>query len=166
MEEPKTLDILKVAILLERSGKAFYKKVSQQTDNEDVKNIFEIMANEEDEHIKFLTEQYLNYSKNQSFKPLKLTQPEENTATAILCEKIKNNISAASYEAAAIASAIDMENKAIAVYTEQADQATDIEEKNFYKWLAKWEKGHHKLLFDLEQELIEKVWEDQNFWPF
>ena len=63
MEEPKTLDILKVAILLERRGKAFYKKVSQQTDNEDVKNIFEIMANEEDEHIKFLTEQYLNYSK-------------------------------------------------------------------------------------------------------
>jgi len=166
MEESKTLDILKVAILLERRGKAFYKKVSQQSENEDVRNIFETMANEEDEHIKFLSEQYLYYSKNQSFKPLKLTQPEENTATAILSENIKNNISAASYEAAAIASAIDMENRAIDIYTEQAKKATDVEEKNFYRWLAKWEKGHHKILFELEQDLIEKVWEDQNFWPF
>ena len=166
MEETKTLDILKTAILLERRGKAFYKKVSQQTDNEDVKNIFEIMADEEDEHIKFLTEQYLSYAKNHAFKPLNISHPEDNTATDILTENIKNNISAASYEAAAIASAIDMENRAVAVYSKQAEEATDPEEKNFYKWLAKWEKGHHKILFELEQELVEKVWEDQNFWPF
>ena len=166
MEETKTLDILKTAILLERRGKAFYKKVSQQTDNEDVKNIFEIMAKEEDEHISFLTEQYLSYSKNHSFKPLKISHPEDNTATDILTENIKNNISAASYEAAAIASAIDMENRAVAVYSKQAENATDPEEKKFYKWLANWEKGHHKVLFELNQELVEKVWEDQNFWPF
>ncbi len=151
---------------MERRGKVFYKKVSQQTDSEDVRSIFEIMANEEDEHIKFLTEQYLNFSKNNCFKPIKVTQPQENTATAILTENIKKSISAASYEAAAISSAIDMENRAIAVYSEQADKTTDVEEKKFYKWLANWEKGHYRILFELNQELIEKVWENQNFWPF
>ena len=63
MEESKTLEILKTAILLERRGKAFYSQVAEQTKDPDVKNIFEIMAKEEDDHIRFLTEQFENYTK-------------------------------------------------------------------------------------------------------
>ena len=166
MKDTKTLEILKTAILLERRGKAFYTQVSQQTKDPDVKNIFEIMAKEEDEHIRFLTEQFESYIKTNAFKTTRAPAEEDNTAEQILSAKIKKNISAASFEAAAIASAIDMENRAVAVYSERSESALDPEEKAFYKWLADWEKGHHKLLYELDKELKEKIWNDNSFWPF
>ena len=166
MEESKTLEILKTAILLERRGKAFYSQVAEQTKDPDVKNIFEIMAKEEDDHIRFLSEQFENYIKTKAFKTTAMPSEEDNTAEKILSENIKKNISAASFEASAIASAIDMENRAIAVYSERAESALDPEEKIFYKWLADWERGHHKLLYELDKELKEKIWNDNSFWPF
>ena len=59
-----------------------------------------------------------------------------------------------------------METKSIEVYSERAQAATDPNEKELYLWLADWEKGHHKLLVNLNKELTEKVWYDNNFWPF
>lgn len=165
MDESKAIEILKTALLLERRGKAFYSKVADQATDADVKQIFEIMADEEEEHIRFLSEQFSHYKQNQKFKAVKFPSDATDTASEILSSKIKKSISAASYEAAAISSAIDMENRAIAVYTDRAKQATDPEEKKFYQWLADWEKGHHQVLFDLDNDLKEKIWADNNFWP-
>ena len=47
MEENNTLEILKQAILLERRGKAFYQKVAEQTENKTIRDVFEMMAEEE-----------------------------------------------------------------------------------------------------------------------
>ena len=150
---------------MEWRGKAFYGKVANQTSDPDVKEVFEIMADEEDEHVKVLTEQFNHYVQNQKFKAIKLPKDSGDTVSEILSSKIKENISAASYEAAAISAAIDMENKAIAVYSDRAKQATDPEEKQFYQWLANWEKGHHKILFELDNDLRERIWADNQFWP-
>jgi rubrerythrin len=84
----------------------------------------------------------------------------------ILNPAIKKSISAASFEAAAISAAIDMENKAIEVYSKRAKDSTDVNEKELYSWLADFERGHHKLLNDLNQELMEEIWNDHHFWPF
>jgi len=166
METNKTLEILKQAILLETRGKAFYAHVAEQTKDEDTRKFFELMANEEDEHIKFLSEQFKNFKEVNKFIASELPVHVENTSDVILSGKLKKQISAASFEAAAIGSAIDMENRAIAVYSERAQFATDPDEKKFYNWLANWEKGHHKLLHDIDEQLKEKIWNDNNFWPF
>lgn len=165
MEESKTMQILKTAILLERKGKAFYSSVSEKADDPDVKEFFKHMADEEDEHIRYLNEQFEYYTKNNNFKE-PLTHAEDSTDEAILSEKVKKQISAASFEAAAISAAIDFETRAVKVYSDRADSATDPEEKKFYSFLAEWEQGHHKLLHDIDQELKEKIWYDNNFWPF
>ena len=167
MENTKTLEILKQAILLERRGKAFYASVAKQAHDEDVKNFFELMAKEEDEHIKFLSEQFGNYNKTKQFDATNLPKTEENnTAEEILSDKVKERITASSFEAAAIQSAIDMENRAVKVYSERAESAEDPEERKFYQWLADWEKGHNRLLIKIDNELKEEVWHDNNFWPF
>ena len=168
MEKSKTLDILKQAILLEKRGKAFYTSVAQHTANADVKKIFEIMAAEEEEHLKFLTEQFKKFKLGEKFDVSQLQHEihNENTEEQILTEKIKNQISSSEYEAAAISASIDMENHAIKIYAERAAHATDINEKVFYAWLADWEREHHKLLFELDEQLKEKIWNDNNFWPF
>jgi rubrerythrin len=167
MENTKTIDILKQAILLEKRGKAFYQNAAENAKDPDVKKVFEIMAEEEEDHVRFLAQQYKKYQSDGKFDPSVVEQHSGITvADTVFSKSLTSKISAASFEAAAIASAIDMENRAIAAYSERAENAEDEDEKKFYQWLADWEKGHHKLLFKLDEELKEKIWFDNNFWPF
>jgi rubrerythrin len=83
-----------------------------------------------------------------------------------LSEKVKKEISAAGFEAAAISAAIDFENRAVEVYQGRANEATDPNEKEMYQMLADWERTHFRLLHKLDEDLKEQVWHDNNFWPF
>lgn len=167
MEENAAIEILKTAILLERRGKAFYSTIAKQTQSTAVKKIFTMMAEEEDEHILFLSRQFASYKKHKEFiKNEPNTHADDTAVVQILTEEIKKQISAASFEAAAISAAIDFENKAIEVYSNRAKDATDQNEKEMYQMLADWEKTHHHLLYRLNEDLKEEIWNDNNFWPF
>ena len=162
-----TEDILKTAILLELRGKAFYTKAAKDTDSEAVRKIFTLMAEEEEVHIAFLSGQFAEYKRSGRFAKNSLGNPADDAeATLILCEKVKDEISAAGFEAAAISAAIDFENRAVEVYQARADEADDPNEKETYQMLADWERTHHSLLFKLDEDLREQVWYDHNFWPF
>ena len=166
MNNEKLFDILKQAILMEKRGHSFYTIVAEQTKDSDIKKIFQTMADEETTHVKILSEQYVHLKNSQSIEHLELPEIPGIISSQILSEDIKNNISSAGYEAAAIAAAIDMEKRAIEVYGTQAALATDPSEKKLFSWLADWEKGHLKVLSDLDNELKEKIWFDNQFWPF
>ena len=162
-----TEDILKTAILLELRGKAFYTKAANDTESEAVRKIFTLMAEEEDAHIAFLSSQFAEYKKSGRFAKNAVRNPADDTeAILILSEKVKDEISAAGFEAAAISAAIDFENRAVEVYQARADEADDPNEKETYQMLADWERTHHRLLYKLDEDLREQVWYDHNFWPF
>ncbi len=164
MEKNKSTEILKTAILLEKRGKAFYQKVAEQSSSEEVRKIFQMMADEEQTHVEFLSKQFASYTKDKKFARLDL-KPEEGIVNLILSEEVKKQINAASFEAAAISAAIDMETKAIDVYSKQAAEATDENERELYSWLADWEKGHHKILHELNEQLKEQIWYDNDTIP-
>ena len=167
MTTKSAVDILKTAILLERRGKAFYTNVARQTESEAVREIFQMMADEEDAHIEFLSKQFSHYEQNKAFmKNEAVPQVDDTDAVEILTDKIKDEISAASFEAAAISAAIDFENRAVEVYSQRAEEAVDANEKELYQMLADWEKEHHHLLYKLNEDLKEKIWNDNSFWPF
>ena len=65
--ESKALEILKMAILMEKRGKAFYEKMAEQTDSEGAKMIFMTMAEEEKEHVEYLSKQFSYYVKEKHF---------------------------------------------------------------------------------------------------
>lgn len=161
-------DILKEAILLEKRGKAFYTNVAEQSRSAAARKIFSMMAEEEDDHIKFLAKQFKAYTQDNKFvKPDAYEEdPNEETVLKILSEDIKKEITAASFEAAAISAAMDFETRAVKIYSDRAAEATDPMEIETYKMLAAWESGHHKLLHRLNEDLKEQVWNDNNFWPF
>ncbi len=165
--ENMTLEILKQAILLEMRGKIFYTNASESSNEPAVKEIFRMMANEEEQHIHFLKQQFKNFRQSGKFdfsgKGLYTITP---IADQVLDPSFSTKLSAVGFEATAISMAIDMENRAIAAYSERSLNASDPEEKKFYEWLADWERGHHKILFELDQELREKIWNDNSFWPF
>ena len=161
-------DILKEAILLERRGKAFYKTVAEKCESPSAKKIFEMMAEEEQEHIKYLSEQFINYTKTHSFliPNTPKEDPEETIILKVLTDKVKKEINAASFEAAAISSAIDFEMNAVKLYKSRAEEATDPNEKELYRILAAWEGEHSRMLVDINNSLKEDIWNDNNFWPF
>jgi rubrerythrin len=167
MADDKTTEILKSAILMEKRGEAFYEKVAQQTSGNAIKRFFEMMANEEKDHIRILSRQFKAYQNNKQFDPGELDDPHESNMTdQVLSTEIKSEISASAYEAAAISAAMSMEERAIKLYSGRAESATDPNEKALYNWLAKWETQHLNFLADIDRELTEDIWYDQSFWPF
>ena len=166
MAQDQTLEILKKAILLESRGRAFYLKVAEQAQAEAVKQFFEMMADEEKKHVSTLSDQYRHYQQNQAFAAVALTDGGEEVAVQVLTERIKGKIAAAGFEAAAVAAAMAMEERAIKLYATQAEQADDPQEKALYQWLAQWERGHLKMLSHIDREITEAVWNDNQFWPF
>jgi rubrerythrin len=167
MSEDRTVEILKNAILLEKRGNAFYQKVAQQASGKAVKAFFELMADEEVKHVKILADQYKAYQKNQEFNPGDYSE-EHGTeiAAKVITSELKKEISAADYEAAAISAAMSLEKNAISLYEDRAAEAGDLNEKALYKWLAKWEAQHLHFLSEIDKELKEEIWNDNNFWPF
>jgi rubrerythrin len=160
-------DILKTAILLEHRGKAFYAAAAHEAKSDAVRKIFDMMVGEEDVHIAFLSRQFAEYQKSGKFAPNVIAKPADDTEAAmILCERVKKEISAAGFEAAAISAAIDFENRAIEVYQGRANEATDPNEKDMYQMLADWERTHFHLLHKINEDLKEQIWYDNNFWPF
>ncbi len=168
MENSKALEILKTAILLEKRGKAFYEKMAEQTDSPEARKIFTTMAEEEKAHVEFLSVQFANFIKEGKFsKPEYNTNAEpEDISHHIMNPQLIKEISAASFEAAAISAAMDFETKAVELYSKRSVETDDINEKAMYKWLADWESGHHKILYDLNEALKESIWYDNQFWPF
>ena len=166
MAQDQTLEILKKAILLESRGRSFYLKVAEQAEAEAVKQFFEMMADEEKKHVATLSDQYKNYQKNNQFAAGALNDGGEEVAAQVLSERIKGKIAAAGFEAAAVGAAMAMEERAIKLYATQAEQANDPQEKALYKWLAEWERGHLKMLSQIDREITEAVWNDNQFWPF
>jgi len=167
MTQTNTLEILKQAIVLEKRGHAFYHKVGQQAEDEAVKSFFDSMAQEELGHIKVLTAQFKTYNENGLFEPDSFVENGGSTLPAsILDIGIKEKISAAGFEAAAISAAIAMEQRSIEVYSQQSERATDPEEKRVYMWLATWERVHLKMLMEIDRALLDQVWSDNSFWPF
>ena len=167
MSEDKTIEILKNAILLEKRGQAFYGKVAEQASGSAVKEFFEMMADEEVKHVEILSDQFKAYQKNHEFTPGDYNNEfSGNIAAKVLTKELKQELSAADYEAAAISAAMSMEEKAIRLYRESGEQTADPTEKAMYQWLSQWEAEHLAFLTRLDRELTENVWNDNSFWPF
>ncbi len=167
MDEDKTIEILKSAILLEKRGRAFYSEIAGQTSGKAVKEFFEMMADEEVKHVEILTEQFKAYRLNKEFTPGNYRENHSgSTISEVLTNELKEEISAADYEAAAISAAMAMEKNAIQLYSDRAVEAEDPSEKALYKWLAEWEMQHLNFLSAIDKELTEQIWYDNNFWPF
>ena len=168
MEKKSTTDILKEAILLEQRGKAFYSTVASQTKSEAVRKVFSMMADEEDQHITYLSRQFSHYEKHRTFveNAPHTEDPSEEVVMQVLSSEMRDQISAASFEAAAIGAAMDFETRAVNLYAGRAESATDENERETYRMLAEWERGHHKWLLRIDKDLREQVWYDNSFWPF
>jgi len=165
MSTNPAVDIVKNAILLEHRGRALYKSVVSTSEMEEVREMFALLAEEEEHHIAVLRQQYSRLLKggdfDASFQDLELSQ----AADRVLSQDTVAKISGAGYEAAVISAALDFEKKAVAYYSERAKETDSENERAIFTWLAGWEKTHLTMLARLDEELRERIWFDNQFWP-
>jgi len=145
---------------------AFYRNVAEKTENRAARDVFEMMAAEEQKHINTLSEQFKAYRKNKKFIPGSHDSEDNSMASKVLTEEIKEKISAAGFEAAAISAAILMEEQAVNLYSEGMENASDPEAKALFEWLTRWEREHLSLLLDIDKTLKEKYGLIINSGPF
>ncbi len=165
MPENKPLDILKGALLLEHRGKALYSSVAESSKVESVKELFNMLVREEEKHIKVLNKQFSRLVKGESFDISDLDKERSSTLEAIITEKIVEDVAGAEYEAAVISAALEFEKNAVQYYSEHAASTESEEEKKLFDWLTDWEKNHMLMLAKVDNELKEKIWYDNQFWP-
>jgi len=165
MAEMKTVDILKNAILLEVKGRKLYEAVAEKTGSDALKEIFNMLVKEEQGHEELLRKQLVLVSNGKQFNAEGLDDIDVPIVDPILTGKIKDEISAASYEAAAISAALEFEKNAVKNYGEKETAASSPDEKKLFGWLVKWETEHMQMLARLEDDLKEQIWYDNNFWP-
>ena len=167
MDKSKTLNILKNAFLMERQGKSLYETARDQAGDPDVKAFFQGLADDEQEHMAILEKQFKAYMSSGKFAAGSFDNDGgAEPAPDILNDAVKEKINAAGFEATAITAAIGFEERAVKLYALRAEGAKDPEEKKLYTWLTAWEKTHLKKLVALQDSLMEKIWEDNSFWPF
>jgi rubrerythrin len=165
MSKNEKLDIIKGALLLEHKGKALYESVTETSDVPEVKELFQLLAAEEDQHIKILRKQYSRLIKDQDFDVSELEKSHSGVSDQVAASETVNKIFGAGYEAAVVSAALDFEKRAVEYYSRQAASADSEAQKELYQWLTDWEKTHMEMLAKIDDDIKERIWFDNRFWP-
>ncbi|MCG8530450.1 MAG: ferritin family protein [Desulfovibrionales bacterium] len=162
MAPPPVLEILKQAYLLEQQGKTLYETAQTAATHPKVASFFHDLAQEEAQHMVLLETQMKAVTDHGKFTAQALgPTPEE-----ILDSRLTERINTAGFEATAVTAAIAFEEKAMTLYSQRSQDAQDPEERKLYHWLSTWESTHLKKLLSLQESLIQRIWNDNSFWPF
>lgn len=155
------------AIKAEVEGHHFYMMAARTTSDAQGREVFERLAKEEMEHVRFLRSQYQAFVNSDHADPnIRLSKPGFAITSPIFSEGLRSRIHDAHYEMTALAIGIQLELSAIKFYQDQADKMTDLEAKKFYQELASWESNHYQLLLHQQEALKQDYWSASDFAPF
>ena len=161
----RELDHLKGAILLERRGRAFYDRIAAGTESGAVAALFTMLSEEEGRHQAWLERMFVELSTEGAASGFTLGADQPAVADAVLIEGVRDQIRAASFEAAAVSAAMALEQRAVDYYAECARTSGDAESRKLCTLLSDWEQTHLELLARIDREIQQSIWLDNRFWP-
>jgi rubrerythrin len=163
------VEILKKAYQIEVDGYTFYSMAADKASKPAVQELFAKLAKDETEHKAFITNIMKNYNeKGSAAFSLGLRPPQEmrEFSDALFTEKFKEQAKEAAFEMGALSVGMTLEQNAILHFTNAARQSTEKEVKDFYTFLANWEKQHFDALQKLSDAIRSNFWSDSPFAPF
>jgi len=162
------LDALKHAMQAEANGHQFYKLAASNTADEQGKRVFEMLAEEELDHLRYLKSHYDSIASTGKTNPdVKLKEQDGSAIThPLFSPDLKNRIADAHFEMSALGIGIQLELSAINFYKAQADLAEDEDVKKLFADLAEWEVGHYQMFLKQQEELKDMYWDSGGFSPF
>lgn len=156
------------AIQAEQYGRDFYLMAANSTKDPKGKQVFEALAQEEAEHMRFLQAQHRSILETgKPDKTIKLgEQVDLSGMSPIFSDKLKSRIKEANFEMTSLSIGLQLEHDAMEYYRSQSQIASDSLIKEFYAQLADWEMGHYRALLKQQEELKEDYWSTGGFAPF
>jgi rubrerythrin len=162
------LDILRKAYQIEVDGHTFYAMTAERATKPAVQELFTKLAEDEVQHQAFLRSVAGNYdAKGVNAFQLKLRAPELRAISgAIFTAKFREQAAGAEFELGVLSIGMTLENNAIAYFSLAAGNAIEAEVKNFYQFLADWEKQHLEALRTLYNSVRQDFFAAGSFAPF
>jgi len=157
-------EVLKAAMEVELNGISLYRSAAEKTEDKQAKEVFEFLAQEEGKHFKYLKDLYDALKNN---KEIKLDIPKSTLSfSKIFSEDFLNNLKGKNYEFSAISTGMILEKNSVLFYKEHAEKATDEKVKYLFEELMKWEEEHLEMLTKEYNELKDRFWQVNDFFPF
>lgn len=166
--ENRILDGLKKAIEAEGDGYNFYSMAAMNTQDDKGREVFQMLAREELDHVRFLKNQY-NAILRTGLPDEKIKLPKRGTLlgpSPIFSENLRARIKDAHMEMSALSIGIQLELNAINFYKQEAEAAENESVTNFYNELVEWEQGHYQALLTQQESLKNDYWSAGGFSPF
>lgn len=161
------LDGLLSAMQAEHEGFHFYSMAARNTDDEQGKEVFNQLADDEREHLAFLKTQYAamleNGTPDESVVLKDKWVPKD--ASPIFSDTLKARIKDAHFEMTALSIGIQLELDAVKHYKKLSDAAEHKYAKQFFRQLSDWEATHYNALLKQQDELKESYWVGNDFSP-
>ncbi|WP_161847808.1 ferritin family protein [Athalassotoga saccharophila] len=144
------MNAIDYALKMELDGKAFYEKQSKESKDLRIKQIFDMLARDEQRHYDIINDfkkSSYNYKGTDTFKTTKnlfseMMNKKENFKTDVNVFDIYKQ-------------AIEMEKKSVDLYLNEAKKSTNKDEKEILLKLSEEEKKHQTILENL-MEFIRK----------
>jgi rubrerythrin len=156
------------AIQAEADGQHFYLMAANCTQDSKGREVFALLAGEEEAHQLFLKGQYRALTETGKPSTALRMPPRAELAgpSPIFSLELKRRIKDAHFEMSALSIGIQLELSAIAHYQSCAGKAADPLVAAFFQELADWERGHHQALLSQQEALKQGYWAENGFAPF
>ena len=152
-EQSQILEVLQMAIQMEIDGKAFYQKVSRESQHEMGKRLYATLAEEEDLHRMKFQEIYENMRKQEAWPSVEFHPNKGKNIQTVFSQAIKEGLKPTTSELEAVQKAIEMEAKTYDLYKRQVNTGSSKPQKEFFEALAGEERGHQLALVDYQEYL-------------
>jgi rubrerythrin len=162
------LEILQKAYQIEVDGHTFYAMTAARAEKPVVRELFDKLAGDEVQHQGYLKAVLARFDTEgtDAFK-LSLRAPELAAfSQRIFTDRFREQARGAEFEIAVLSIGMQLENNAIHHFTSAAANADSVEVREFYRFLADWERQHLDALQSLFNSVKADFWADAGFAPF
>ncbi|MCX8126576.1 MAG: ferritin family protein [Dehalococcoidia bacterium] len=154
----RLLEALRTAEQMEVDGKAFYLKMTEASVNRRGKELFRVLASEEDVHRDDFRRIYEAVRDNRPAPSARTICADITRIHRLFSQAapdLEPDITAAAEELSAIDTAIRMEEEGIDYYKKLEAGETDPSVKRFYKALVEQEENHRAALIDYRSYVLD-----------
>jgi rubrerythrin len=161
-------EILRKAYQIEVDGYTFYSMAAEKADKPAVQELFDKLARDEVQHKAYLQSVIGSYEeKGLAAFRMPHRDPDLKAFTGtIFTDQFKKQAEGASFELGVLSIGMTLETNAIKYFSGAAENTSETEVKDFYEFLADWEKQHLDALQKLYNGVRQDFWADGGFAPF
>jgi rubrerythrin len=162
------VEILRKAYQIELDGYTFYAMTAEKASKPVVKELFRKLAEDEVQHQEFLRSVARRHEAEgaAAFAVARRAADFSGLTDHVFTARFKEQAKGAAFEMGVLSVGLTLETNAMAHFNQAARTADSTEAREFYQFLADWEKQHFDALSSLSAAIRDDFWSAGGFAPF